>query len=338
MVMNRDMIPVFRFVLIAIVGLVAMALRAQADSPLDADDAVGRTGVVLKAGAIDSSTVEVGAFAVVIHGQGERQPVSGEWKILATARGYIQAVDAETLTLGLEGDRGAKQIALNRIQTLVLIGSPLLESTDRDGGVITVLVEAETVVDSLPSIEAAAERTDYSGVVDSSSEENLRVSANSLHAADEFQSVSDTLLVRAGTKDNMGTGRRIIVKLVSGALSGAAVGLVGGLLFLPFLDDCSEKVGPFCALGVHMGYVPGIPVGVSMWDSQDSFVYPLAGSLFGNTLAVMLNSNRLLLVLPPTLAILSSEWSREVSEARRFSMDLVPAPTGGLSAVATLRF
>ena len=65
------MIPVIRFILIAVVALVAMDLRALADSPIDAEDAV-RGGVVLKAGAIDSSTVEVDAFAVVIHGQGER--------------------------------------------------------------------------------------------------------------------------------------------------------------------------------------------------------------------------------------------------------------------------
>ena len=61
--MYRNMIPVIRFIHIAVVALVAMALRAQADSPFDAEDAV-RGGVILKAGAIDSSTVEVGAIAV----------------------------------------------------------------------------------------------------------------------------------------------------------------------------------------------------------------------------------------------------------------------------------
>ncbi len=62
-------------------------------------------GEVLQAGEIDSSKVEVGSYAEVIYGTGEK---------LSTARGYIQAVDAESLTIG----RGLwkEQIAFERIQ------------------------------------------------------------------------------------------------------------------------------------------------------------------------------------------------------------------------------
>ena len=56
-------------------------------------------GEVLQAGEIDSSKVQVGAYAEVIYGTGERDQVSGKWKKLNSAQGYIKAVDAETLTI-----------------------------------------------------------------------------------------------------------------------------------------------------------------------------------------------------------------------------------------------
>ena len=83
-----------------------------------------RTGVVLEAGEIDSSTVAVGALVVAIHGQGERHPVSGEWGHLVTVKGYVQAVDAGTLTLSRTRDGRPERIALEHIQTLVLVEAP----------------------------------------------------------------------------------------------------------------------------------------------------------------------------------------------------------------------
>lgn len=68
-------------------------------------------GMVLKAGETDSNKVKVGAYAEVIYGKGEK---------LSTARGYIQAVDAESLTIsqGL-----GKRIAFEHIQHLILTES-----------------------------------------------------------------------------------------------------------------------------------------------------------------------------------------------------------------------
>ena len=261
-----------------------MATDAEAETAGDR-----QAGATLTAGEIDSSTVEVGAFAVVIHGLGERHPVSGAWKQLRTDRGYIVAIDAETLTLGLGRDEWSVVIALKRIQTLVLAGAP-----GRDGG-----VSGRTVL--------------------------------------RFKERPDT---RSGRMDDMGAGGRMIVKLLSGALSGAGIGLIGGVLSLPLSDECSEseKVGPFCTFFVLTGYVAGMPVGVSMVDPHDSLVASLAGTLAGSTVAHMLRSDILLHVLAPTFAILSSEWSRERPEAHRFSVGLVPDTKGHLSAVATLRF
>ena len=90
-------------------------------------------GVVLQAGEIDSSKVKLGAYAEVIYGTGERDQVSGKWKKLDTAQGYIKAVDAESLTIG----RGLwkEQIAFERIQKLIMAASGreidrLKETTD----------------------------------------------------------------------------------------------------------------------------------------------------------------------------------------------------------------
>ena len=77
--------------------------------------------MVLKAGEIDSGKVHVGAFAEVVYGKGERDPVSGQWEKLARARGYVKAVDAEGLTLG--GSFREKRIAFARIQKLILAES-----------------------------------------------------------------------------------------------------------------------------------------------------------------------------------------------------------------------
>ncbi len=90
-------------------------------------------GEVLQAGEIDSSKVKVGAYAEVIYGTGERDQVSGEWKKLEEAQGYIKTVDAKSLTIG----RGLwkEQIAFERIQKLIMAASGreidrLKETTD----------------------------------------------------------------------------------------------------------------------------------------------------------------------------------------------------------------
>lgn len=72
--------------------------------PTPADGA----SVVLEDSEIDSSKVEVGTYAEITYYKGEKQE---------TARGYIKAVDSETLTVG----RGLwkEQIAFEHIQTLI---------------------------------------------------------------------------------------------------------------------------------------------------------------------------------------------------------------------------
>ena len=84
-------------------------------------------GEVLQAGEIDSSKVKVGAYAEVFYGTGEK---------LSTARGYIRAVDAESLTIsqGFE-----KRIAFERIQKLILA------ETDREIGRLKEITDTLSV-------------------------------------------------------------------------------------------------------------------------------------------------------------------------------------------------
>ena len=146
-------------------------------------------GVILEAGRIDSSTVKAGASVAVVYGLGYRDPVSGEWPRLTTARGTVHAVDGQRLLLALEGRDSLQRIDLERIQTLVLAGSPSIGSTDRDSTV------------TVAGFEAGSDGVD------------ARVFAvDSGHAESGLQAMPDKSSTRTGITDNRGTRRRIAKK------------------------------------------------------------------------------------------------------------------------------
>ena len=78
-------------------------------------------GVVFEAGEIDSNAVQPGAFVEVIYGKGERHPDTGAWEKLETVRGYLNAIDAERITIG--GRFWKKEIAHERVQKLTVLDS-----------------------------------------------------------------------------------------------------------------------------------------------------------------------------------------------------------------------
>ena len=132
--------------LTVVVWFVLLLIGVRAAAWASDDEEELRVERVLAAGQIDSSTVDVGVLAVVVYGQGERHPVSGEWAKLDTARGYIKAVKRRSLILSLEQGRWPESIALERIQTLVLIGSPSLKSADRDNMAATGTTKEAAIV------------------------------------------------------------------------------------------------------------------------------------------------------------------------------------------------
>ncbi len=318
--------------------LLAMVNYAHADT--GHEDAEGlRSRVVLEADEIDSSTVEVGALVVVVYGMGERHPVSGEWAKLDTARGYIKAIDQRRLIVGLEPDGGSKWIALERIQTLILVG------------------------------DIATGRTDNGKVIDNSQKEHIQTQDNSGQIAGGFQAAPDTISVK---KDNRGGGtRRVSGKLLRGLVGGYAFLLAGTLIGAGIdgyygkcrglsptneqYDSENEKlcvdVGAF--IGASTGWVLGTPIGVSMLEPNDRFIHTLGGSLGGLVTSgwlTIMSAGTLwpsMIVAPVIFATLASEWSRhaelsrnplEASEGRHFFIGMVPEPRGNLTTVVTLWF
>lgn len=124
---------------------------------------------VLTADQIDSSTVDVGAFVVVVYGQGERHPVSGAWTQLDTARGSIQTVSRRSLILSLERDGGPGSIAVECIQTLRLVDdhavhrpikTPSQRSADQETTSMTRRIISKLVMGDLSrSVSSARDST-----------------------------------------------------------------------------------------------------------------------------------------------------------------------------------
>ena len=304
-----------RFLLTAI-ALLSMVNHASADSARE-DVETLRAKVVLEASEIDSSTVEVGAFAVVVYGQGERYPVSGTWAKLDTARGYVKAIDRQQLILALKPDgwpNWTQRIALERIQTLILAESPSPSSVNRDSTQVT-----------------------------------------SSRAEGGLTEPSDRLSVRTARVDDNKTSERIAKKLGAGVLMGSLSGFVSGPMAVGIIGGGPEGLsGPAVLYSFGLlGYMVGTAVGVSRVDPHDLFAASLMGSLLGSLsgigLAAITKNSNVLLVCP-IASVASAVWMSEDSrnrlaerastfpETRHFSVGLIPAPKRGLSAIATLRF
>ena len=316
------------FVIVALT-LFASLLVADAEVGATASDVPDSVRVeqVLTTGQIDSSTVDMGAFVVVIYGQGERHPVSGAWTKLDTVRGSIKAVDSRRLIVGLAPDGWSKRIALERIQTLSLIGAPL--SADRNHP-----------------------RTRTTKRVSPAQAEPVVARSDSL--SEQMEAMVKRYYKKADNRD----APRISKKLIAGGLGGVGLGLVGAAIAVSEYEYQSnagdDGIGGFFSpfFGFWGGNIAGTAIGVSAVDPQDNFLITLAGSaLLGAgvpyaiaIISVETNSdgdNLIILsgLLGPIIgATIASELSRKPPQDRRVSVGLVPNPKGGLSAIATLRF
>ena len=262
---------------------------------------------VLTADQIDSSTVAVGAFVVVVYGQGERHPVSGAWAKLDTARGFIKAVDSRRLIVGLAPDGWSKWITLERIQTLSLTDAPL-SAVDRDPTRTRMSKPVPPAQTEPVAAHSAAKRED--------------------------------------------AGLRVVKKVAVGTFSGIVfTGMTMGVqdkIFEPYGDpdaDAYRTLG-FLFFGGAIGCSIGFPFGVSSVDPYDSFLLTLLAGVIPGAAGVGLlwvsNDIKFLLglsyVVPVISSLIVSETSRDFSQDRRVSFGLSPTSTGGLSAVAQLRF
>ena len=172
------------------------------------------------------------------------------------------------------------------------------------------------------------------------------IMAASNREIDRLKETTNTPSVR---KEN--ANLRMTKKLGCGALAGFLSGIVGTGIAAAMGDCRSENLVCFVApiaIGGGIGWVVGVPVGVSLCDPHDRFKYSLAGSLIGGaaSLAVFTRvENETAEKLWPALVIcpligstIMSEFFRKPSEVRRVSIGLVPGPKGRIFAIAALRF
>ena len=300
-------------------------------------DSAAEAEVVLEADAIDSSTVEVGAFAVVVYEREEQNPLLRTRARLDTARGYIKAVDQRRLIVGLEPDGWSKWIALERIQVLVLVGSPSPDAIARASALATVAIEAATVATPFPS-----------------SEDQDSTQADSGRVEGELTETPDRLSARTARGDHRNTGERIALKLRNGVIA-SGIFQLGGIVLI----GSNSIAGPLP--GAIIGSAVGAVAGVLRVDPParsrnfQKLFMSLAGSSIGTMVAGLVTSRDTYYGLPDVLALLvcpavgatiaTEVWSKPIPaeikskpEASRFSIGIVPAPKRGLSAIATLRF
>ncbi len=344
-----------------------------ADSGHAAGDAEAlRAGVILEAGEIDSSTVKVGAYAVVVHGQGERHPLSGEWEQLVTTRGYVQAVDAKDLTLARARDPRQDRIALKRIQTLVLVGSLPLTSADRESRLADIVVDEDsrdggsgpgsldTPFDVVPDTDGTVD-TVATAVAEPP---RSKVAEDSLKAAASRRLVTKYSQHLPGLENRK---KRLAVKFGAGAYGGTLLAVAGFWIGVPY-NRCAEDIeqdAPICIGGpplqwASIGHLVGTAFGVTIVDPYDkvTLMYALAGSWVGKQVVRELDDRAydklpstgvfgylsgtvaagVLVGVPAVVAAFASEGMRGFHEERRFSVGLAPGPRGRLSAVAALRF
>ena len=331
----------FRFFLIAI-SLLETVNFSYAD-PVG-DTAGSQAGVILEAGEIDSSKVEIGAFAVVIHGLGEGHPVSGEWEQLVPARGYIQAVDTEKMILARGREGWPEPIVLDRIQTLVLVGAAYLRAGVWDSTNPTGRIARK--VGSFSQGLANQDSTQGSGEIKAVADWG---NANSGRAAGDFRETPDSLSGRTAKGKDMGRGRRIVKKLAAGALAGIVPSYALGIILTGTSDAEGFGAGLVFEFSLIFGYPVGAAIGVSLADPHDRFITSMAGGGIGFVIGFMLTAPHNFLidsrwetwpmfVGPLVGATIASELLREPLESRRLSVGLGPSPRGHLSAVAKLRF
>lgn len=290
-----------------------------------------RAGAVLEAGEIDSSTVKLGAFAVVIYGQGERQPVSEDnQERLVTARGYIQALDWEQgwLILAVDRDGWQERIAFDRIQRLVLIGPHPQRSASRDRtqaeqGQLVLAREQSGGMDKL-----ASDRVQTLTVIDT---------GNSVSGATLDSPLED--------RRNMSTGARVALKLIAGICTG----LAGGAIAASYCEDGQDLrcLGP-AAYGYWVGNAFGVfVIDINGFDTPGptlgSVISGLSAAFGGAAVGViggaLSDSYPLVAISPVVCATVASEWLRSKSSAnRRLSIGLAPNPRGSFSTVVALRF
>ena len=270
-----------------------------------------RAGVVLEADEIDSSTVEVGALAVIVHMQEKSHPILRKWEQLVTTRGYVQSVDAEVLTLVLERNGRLHRIAVDRIQRLTLMEAPSSETVEQNSAQVAVSRAHSGFEETLDTLSV---RTDDKA--------DIRIVK---------KLVAGGLGGLGGGFFGMAFGLITMpsygyVSAAYGFWGGNIVGTAVGVSGVDPQDKFRITLAGSALLGIGVPFIRA-KTNFRRKDSESL----LAWSVFFSP------------VIGATIA--SELWRKPLSaklhlksEVRRVSVGLVPDPKGGLSGIATLRF
>lgn len=250
----------------------------------------------------------------------------------------------------------------------ILMAGVILEAGEIDSSKVKVGVYAEVIYgkDELDQVSGKWEKLDtVEGYIKAIDAESLTIGRGLWKEQIAFERIQKLILAESGReidrlKETINTlsakkengNLRMTKKLGCGALAGFLSGIVGTGIAAA-MDDCqSQSKDPGCfflpiAIGGGIGWVVGVPVGVSLCDPHDRFTYSLAGSLIGSTVSFAVlkmdekTAQKLwpaLIVCPLVSAAIMSELFRKPLEDRHVSIGLLPGPKGRVSAVATLRF
>ena len=171
--------------------------------------------------------------------------------------------------------------------------------------------------------------------------------ARSDSLSEQMEAMGKRYYTKADKQEN--SGLRILKKVGVGTFSGTAFTLMAIGVHEKIWESSRnpDGVGHFLFYGGGIGWSVGFSLGVSSIDPYDSLPKTLlAGFIPGAVevgfLLLMGNSMTeglwMLSVGPVISSLIASELSRKPPQDRRFSVGLVPALKGGLSAVAMLRF
>ena len=281
-------------------------------------------GVTPESSAIDTTDMRVGAPVVIVYGLGIADPATGEWPRQATATGTIQAINEQRLLLAQKGPNSPQRIDLQRIKRFELDPSgPVAEEPQLHSE--TAALTFRTSVAS--NAQGSSVGSTSWGITETSTSDSSRVRRSS----------------------NLGTDKRILLKLGNGVLLGSLVGPIsGGILGASFGNSLAGVV-----FGLVYIHPVGTALGVARIDSSpyDQFKFALSGSVIGSLVAHGLAPVTPftyyddlwrawpLLVSPPVMATLLSEWLRpKPPDTRRFSIGLERDSSNSQSVRATLRF
>ncbi len=234
---------------------------------------------------------------------------------LAEAEGVLTGdkLDRRRVLVAREGEEAKAMVAVDRIQTMTVIGRTALVDSQAQGEPSDSLIAREV---------AALDRWPHP----------------------PFGNIEDRRL-RVLAKVASGTASSVIFTVI--AFGGLGEVLLDG----SYSDDGLEGVG-LLFISSYVGTMVGFPLGVTAVDPYDSrrkTFLGSAGTALGGIVLIaagaMMGSETLAnlglmasFVAPPIVSIAVSEQSRKPPQSRRVSFGLSPTLNGGLSTSVTLRF